>query len=338
MGTSQCCTYNPSSDLEVKVNLPKNSNIMTHTMKYGLWRIDEVNDEDSPQQKSGILNFEEAAQHANNSLNNNKTSFQIDSSKENNEIENTMNKIGLAKTLCLTSVLNKDFLDFKKNLNGEILKMRSEVKTKSGKDSIPFMISESLYMDNYVLVFLKDFHGLELYKNIADVDLIMNKYEIRQLTIHSNNIIGELDNFLKCSSDEGFIFAGCTIDKSKTKEFYALFVKGNLEKSQYKCFSFESTKENDIITELNKHLDSNEEFRTGIIIYDETGNTVLDRIYIYEEKKYTTIAGYKLLEFTDYDCLNSDINIKEKEAEEIIGVIIGTGFENSFLVFSYNKS
>jgi len=265
----------------------------------------------------------------------------IKKDKKSPEKNTTQKKVTfkLPKSSYAISVVNRDFSDIRVNLRQELTKVTADSKSQAGKDAVPFLIASSLYMDNYALIFSRDFHGLDIFEDIKGFNSMVSSYTLKTLNVASkdkNLIRKQVEDFLS-KEGEGSFFAGCINDKIYPLDIHFLFIKTQTKLPACGCIITEATKENNIAEELNKHLEAGKEFRAGLTVYNETFSSAIARLFIYQQtetlrEKYE----YRLFELTDYDFLNADIMEKEKQGNEFVGVIVGLSFEDSFMVFIRN--
>eukprot|EP00826_Nyctotherus_ovalis_P054094 TRINITY_DN7064_c0_g1_i3.p1 TRINITY_DN7064_c0_g1~~TRINITY_DN7064_c0_g1_i3.p1 ORF type:complete len:502 (-),score=169.36 TRINITY_DN7064_c0_g1_i3:43-1548(-) len=246
----------------------------------------------------------------------------------------------LPKSSYLTSVVNRDFSDVQANLKKQLIKAKFDSKTQSGNDAIPFLIAGSLYMDNYALIFSRDFHGLDAFENIKGFDAIAESYKLKTLTITSKSktlIRKEVEAFLREEGANSY-FAGCINDRKNAAMIHFLFIQTSAKMPKCECIPTEATHSETIISELTKQLEVGKEFRANLTVFNDSFSSAIARFFICQQTETRRERSeYNLMEFTDYDFLNADILQKEKKGNELMGVIVGVSFEDSFLVFISNN-
>lgn len=245
----------------------------------------------------------------------------------------------LPKCSYLTSAVNRDFSDVQTNLKRQLVKARFDSKSQSGNDAIPFLIAGSLYMDNYALIFSRDFHGLDAFENIKGFDAIAESYKLKTLTITSKSktlIRKEVEAFLKEEGANSY-FAGCINDRKNAAMIHFLFIQTNTKMPKYECIPTEATRSDTITSELTKQLEVGKEFRASLTIFNDSFSSAVARFLICSHTETRRErSAYSLVELADYDFLNADILQKEKKGNELVGVVVGVSFEDSFLVFISN--
>ncbi len=243
-----------------------------------------------------------------------------------------------------TAAAHRDFTDMMgKSLVRELTKARAATRTQAGTNAMPYLVVPSLYMENYALVFCKDAAASGLIKGAVELkghslETMLEKYCITDLTLSDldeDAVSAQVTEYLQAETAKGNKLVGCVGDRTQSTRFHFCFLKtGTASPKRFGCVGLGLGTGQEMRVRLEKLLKSRKEFRLGLPLFDPTFSRLLGQFAIYEEVEHGGRGGYQLAEFPDLDFLNAEIAGHEKRGEGFCGVLAGTSFEDSFILFT----